>query len=139
MKTMKQMLQSACLEALEQRALMSTYYVSPSGSDSNGGTTGAPFLTLQKAADAVSAGDTVIARAVTYAAGFTLGWDAPTAGTALAPITFQADPNAAAGSVIISGRTKVPSGIDLEDGCDYIIIKGFTLNNASGLVTGAGI
>jgi parallel beta-helix repeat protein len=126
-------------EDLEKRELLTTFYVSPSGSDSNAGSSAAPFLTLQKAADRVAAGDTVIARAGTYAAGFTLGWDAPTAGTAAAPITFQADPNAAPGSVIITGRSKVASGIDLEDGCDWIVIKGFTVNNASGLVTGAGI
>jgi len=36
-----------------------TYYVSPSGSDSNPGTIGQPFFTLNKAWSVVSAGDIV--------------------------------------------------------------------------------
>jgi hypothetical protein len=39
-----------------------TYYVSPSGSDSNPGSSSAPFKTIQKAADIVNPGDTVIVR-----------------------------------------------------------------------------
>src|SRR6476619_7386432 len=85
------------LDALEPRRLLSgvTYYVSPSaGSDANLGTSAAPFATLQHAADRVGAGDTVVARAGTYAAGFVLGWDGPVAGTAANPIRFLADPGA---------------------------------------------
>src|SRR3954471_23085067 len=82
-------------EPLEPRRLLSgaTYYVSPSaGSDANPGTSAAPFATLQHAADRVGAGDTVVAQAGTYDAGFVLGWDTPTAGTAADPIRFLADP-----------------------------------------------
>src|SRR3954465_14943313 len=92
----------ASAEFLEPRRLLSgaTYYVSPSaGSDANPGTSAAPFATLQHAANLVGAGDTVVARAGTYAAGFVLGWDAPTAGTAAAPVRFLADPGA-----VIAGR-----------------------------------
>ena len=47
---------------------MTTYYVSPSGSNANNGTTtGTPFLTLQKAASVVAPGDTVLVRGGTYA------------------------------------------------------------------------
>ena len=67
-----------------------TYYVSPSGKDTNAGTSTAPFLTIQHAADLVKAGDTVIVRQGVYA-GFVMGWDTPTAGTATAPIVFKAD------------------------------------------------
>jgi len=42
------------------------YYVSPAGSDSNLGTSSAPFLTIQKAANTVNPGDTVIVRDGTY-------------------------------------------------------------------------
>jgi hypothetical protein len=42
------------------------YYVSPAGSDSNLGTSSAPLLTIQRAADIVNPGDTVIVRDGTY-------------------------------------------------------------------------
>jgi len=43
-----------------------TYYVSPSGSNSNPGTLAAPFATLQKAHDVAVAGDTIWVRGGTY-------------------------------------------------------------------------
>src|SRR5450432_2628744 len=42
------------------------YYIAPTGSDSNAGTLGAPFATMQKGADAAGAGDTVYIRGGTY-------------------------------------------------------------------------
>ncbi len=42
------------------------YYVSPTGSDSNAGTSAAPFLTIQHAANVVNPGDMVIVRDGTY-------------------------------------------------------------------------
>src|SRR4051812_41357264 len=62
------------LEALECRQLLSTYYVATGGNDGSDGSAGSPFKSLQKAADMVVAGDTVIVRAGTYGAGFVLGW-----------------------------------------------------------------
>jgi hypothetical protein len=43
-----------------------TFYVAPDGSDSNSGSASAPFRTLQQAANAAFAGDTVIVRDGTY-------------------------------------------------------------------------
>jgi pectate lyase-like protein/parallel beta helix pectate lyase-like protein len=43
-----------------------TYYVAADGSDTNPGTSSAPFQTLQQAADAALAGDTVVVRDGTY-------------------------------------------------------------------------
>ncbi len=48
------------LLAATTSASAATYYVSPSGSDSNPGTQTQPFQTIQKAANSVSAGDTVM-------------------------------------------------------------------------------
>ena len=42
------------------------YYVAPAGSDTNPGTASAPFRTIQKAADVVSPGDTVLVRSGRY-------------------------------------------------------------------------
>ncbi|HEX4590239.1 MAG TPA: hypothetical protein VH120_09950, partial [Gemmataceae bacterium] len=117
---------------LEARNLPSTYYVATTGSDTAAGTTAAPWLTLQHAVGVVHAGDTVIARAGTYA-GFIAGWDSTgtygvIAGTASAPVTFEADPAAAAGSVIINAaNNKTTNGIDLEPGCDYVTLSGFNI------------
>lgn len=44
----------------------SVYYVAPNGNDSNAGTKGKPFLTIQRAQEAVVAGDTVYLRGGTY-------------------------------------------------------------------------
>src|SRR5205807_5129194 len=103
------------VESLERRVLLSgvTYYVSVAGgSGGNRGTAAAPFATLRKAADTVGAGDTVVARAGSYA-GFSMGWATAATGTAGAPITFAADPAAAAGSVVITGRNRdTPDGVD---------------------------
>src|SRR5437763_8103503 len=115
----------AALESLESRRLLSTYYVSPSGSDTAAGTSpGAAFKTLQHASDRVVAGDTVDVMAGTYAAGFSLGWTTAATGTAAKPITFQADPSAPAGSVVITGRNaNTADGIDLE-GVSYVTVSG---------------
>ena len=43
-----------------------TYYVAPSGSNSNSGTITAPFATIQKAHDVAVAGDTIYVRGGTY-------------------------------------------------------------------------
>jgi len=139
------------LEAIEPRLMLSaTYYVSPTGSDSNPGTAAAPFQTLQAGANAVTAdanagggvaaGDTVIVRAGTYAAGMILGWNTSASGVANSPITFEADPAAAPGSVIITGRDyETMDGIDVEQGSNYIVIQGFIINNTSGSISHAGI
>ncbi|WP_201979913.1 right-handed parallel beta-helix repeat-containing protein [Hymenobacter rubidus] len=47
-------------------ALAVKYYVAPTGNDTNPGTITAPFLTIQRAQTAVSAGDTVWVRGGTY-------------------------------------------------------------------------
>lgn len=131
-----------------------TYYVSPNGDDSNPGTQSAPWATIQNAGTVVQPGDTVIVEAGTYD-GAIFGWDAPpctddplctVAGTAEAPITFEADPSAAAGSVVIGASNgENENGFDLEPGCDYVDIVGFTVNDdgsadeGSGTITKAGI
>jgi parallel beta-helix repeat protein len=123
------------LEHLEARIALSNYYVSPTGTDSGSGSSDAPWRTLQRAANAVVAGDTVTVRAGTYA-GFVLGWDFSQDGTADNPIVFQAE----SGVVINSRNNKTADAINLE-GTSYITIDGFTITNPSsgGTITRAGI
>ena len=69
-----------------------TYYVSTTGNDNNAGTLGAPWRTIQKAANTVHAGDTVQVRAGTYNEIVTM----KTSGNATAGyITFQNYPGEA--------------------------------------------
>src|ERR1035437_7497738 len=76
-----------------------TYYVSPSGSDSNPGTLASPFLTIQKGVGSVSPGDTIIVRDGTYTPPPSAGCSGGTgdmvainkSGTASARITLKAE------------------------------------------------
>src|SRR5205807_8590921 len=82
-----------------------------------------PWRTLQHAADRVTAGVTVIVNPGSYA-GFAVGWDAPRAGTADAPIRFLAQP----GAVIWAPNPETGDGIDVEEGCDYVTVQGFEVD-----------
>jgi len=137
------------VEPLEQRVVLSTYWVSPSGSDSNNGSATSPYATLQHSMMSLQPGDTLDVEPGTYA-GFIVGWDSTPAnsgdpygtidGTAGQPITIQSDPSAAPGSVIINSRNgETPCGIDLEPGCDYITIKGLTVTDGNGSISDYGI
>lgn len=114
-----------------------TYYVDPSGDDGNPGTSQKPWLTIQQAGSVLQTGDTVIVRAGRYA-GAVFCYDGPNqgkygtfAGAANNPVTFEADPSAARGAVVIqSANDKTPAGFDLEPGCDYVNVVGFTFDNS---------
>jgi parallel beta-helix repeat protein len=81
-----------------------TYYVSPSGSNSNSGTSrDKPFKTIQHAADLVSPGDTVTVLAGSYSSERVY---VTRSGSAATPITFQAE-----GSVTSKGFTVTANGI----------------------------
>src|SRR5262249_5677935 len=97
------------LEPLESRIALNSYFVSPTGNDTNAGTMAAPWLTLQHAADQLAAGDNVTVETGTYA-GFSMGWNFAQSGTAGAPIVW----NAQAGVVINSRNLHTADGIDLE-------------------------
>ena len=49
-------------EVLEERTLLSVYYVAVNGNDANAGDIGAPFKTFEKAITTVVAGDTIYVR-----------------------------------------------------------------------------
>jgi parallel beta-helix repeat protein len=93
------------------------YVVAPTGNDLAAGTAGAPWLTLQHAADVVMAGDQVTVRSGNYT-GFYLG----TSGTASAPIEFLGEP----GASIIQRNAFTPDGINLES-ASYVTIDGFAV------------
>ena len=103
-----------------------TYYVSTTGSDKNPGTLAQPWLTIQKVANTVVAGDTVNIEAGTYNAQFTI----TTSGTAGNPIIFQ---NYNGGTVIIDGTSAgiTEYGIgNIAGGASYITLSGLTFRNS---------
>jgi probable HAF family extracellular repeat protein len=125
------------VEAVERRVLLSqTWFVSPSGSNSNPGTLNAPLQTIQAAANLAHPGDTVMIEAGTYHETVT----PPRSGTADAPITFEAYNNE---QVIISGADPISgwnqySGSlydaamswDQGDGNNQVFVDGQMINEA---------
>jgi parallel beta-helix repeat protein len=99
-----------------------TFFVSPSGNDSNGGGSTDPWRTLQKAADSMQPGDEV-----RVADGAYDGFYARRDGTALSPIVFRAEGNNA---VINTNNGSTPDIINVE-GYDYTEIIGFIVQGGS--------
>ena len=87
------------------------FYVSTTGSDSNSGSSSSPWRTIQRAANTVSAGATVIVSAGTYSERVSLS----RSGSSSSPITFQAQ-----GSVVMKGFSITGS---------YVIVDGFEPSN----------
>src|SRR5262245_1283698 len=86
------------LEQLENRRLLSTYYVSTAGNNAAAGTAAnAAWRTLQFAADRAIAGDTIIVAPGNY-----VGFDIRHSGTSTKPIIFKAQ----AGAIINQVNTK---------------------------------
>jgi hypothetical protein len=98
----------AAFETLENRRLLSTtYYVDPTGSDGNAGTSlSSPFQTIQAAADVADDGDTVLIRGGTYREEVRPA----NSGSAGQPITFQAYQGE---DVVITATEEVTGGWSL--------------------------
>ena len=92
-------------------AQAATYFVAPSGADSNPGTIAAPFKTIQRAANAAVAGDVVEIRAGVYRETVV----PPNSGSVGAPVTFRAYNSE---SVTVSGADLV-TGWSLQSGKIY--------------------
>jgi parallel beta-helix repeat protein len=109
-----------------------TYYVGPSGNDSNSGLSIAtPFLTLAQAANSTAPGDVVYALTGTYTGATptstVLGIN--TSGTAAAPIAYRAYPGSTP-TIQFSSFTGIGFGT-----VAYIEVNGFTVNGNNQNVT----
>lgn len=113
------------LGAFETALSGTNYYVSNAGNDNNSGLSEAEaFLTLQKAADVVQAGDTTFVLNGTYT-GFDLR---NTNGTSAAPIVFTT----LGDQVLINQSGPIRNdGINIEN-ADYVVIDGFEVVGMSG-------
>ncbi|TCS31451.1 chondroitinase B-like protein, partial [Paucimonas lemoignei] len=101
-----------------QAATGPTYYLSPNGNDSNSGSASAPWRTIQKAANTVNAGDTVVLMDGTYTEG-SIGFNR--SGTAAKPITFKAQNKWKA---IVSSTSGCQPGFSIN--ASYITVKDLT-------------
>lgn len=113
-----------------------TYYVSTAGNDSNAGTLAAPWRTIQKAANTVHAGDTVLVMSGTYNEVVTM----VTSGNAASGyITFANYPGQ---SPIVDGtglsiNSSGQNGLfTLQGTFSYIVIRGFEIRNYSSSTRG---
>jgi len=117
-----------------------TFYVSPSGNNSNSGSPSAPWKTISYAASQVAAGDTVVVEAGTYYESVPI----TTSGTSSAPIVFNGQ-----GVAVINGTgvacCTTPSfessngflccndqgliTIGSSAGISYVTVEGFTIEN----------
>jgi hypothetical protein len=114
-----------CLEG--RRLLAAQFYVSPSGSDANAGTTAAkPWRTIQRAANAgaVPAGSTVHVAAGQYNEHVTVRVSGSAAG---GYVTFQAEGNA-----IIDGQKAAGKHLLDLSNRSYLKVVGFELRNGLG-------
>lgn len=108
------------------------YWVAPSGDDSSPGTLEQPFRTIQRAANAVVAGDTVVVRDGTYTDTTTDTCGYPTVvclhrgGTAAAHVTFRAEHRWGA---IVDGQNARPNGFTWSAGAGYVDVDGFLVKS----------
>ncbi len=143
------LLLSLTLIVVSPAGAQTTYWVSKTGSDTNGGTNGGAdsFLTIQRGVSALGPGDTLNVRSGTYTddggasaykpAGAFCGWidSLPSSsnvcvnanGTLENPITIQAAPGEE-GQVTIDGQNN-KIAIHLQNS-DYIRIRGFNIVNS---------
>lgn len=106
-----------------------TYFVSTEGNDGNPGTLEAPWRTIQKAADMLSAGDTVYVREGVYEEFVKI----TKSGTAQeGHITFQAYPGE---QPVLEGKNLIPTGSKntqlLLQGASFITVQGFEIRGLS--------
>jgi len=113
-----------------------TYYVAPTGSDSGSGSASAPFKTIQKAADTVNAGDTVIVDDGVYTD--TDGNDVVVyvrrGGTSSAWVTFKSKNKQGAKIDGANFRTKHGWHLDAA----YVIVQDFDIYGMCGTVGAQG-
>ncbi len=113
-----------------------TYYVSTTGNDSNPGTMREPWLTIQHAANTVTAGATVYVFGGVYSESVNF----PSSGTPSAPITFLSYPGQTAvidGTNVSCCSSNPPSSGNEIQGLinivnqSYIVLSGFEIRNYS--------
>ena len=98
------------------------YYVAKGGNDQNPGTLDSPWLTIQHAAENLTAGDTILIREGTYHESVYIGQG----GNEGKPVTFSAYPNE---TIVIDGTDVTESQNGLIVTQSYITLRGLEICN----------
>jgi hypothetical protein len=104
-----------------------TYYISPNGNDSNNGSQSTPWRTIQKAANTVNPGDTVVLMDGTYTQG-SVGFNR--SGTSDKPIVFMAQNKWQA---VVASTSGCQPGFSIN--ASYITVKDLTFSVAGNTCT----
>jgi hypothetical protein len=104
-----------------------TFYVAPTGSDANPGTPTAPWRTVQKALNTLTAGQVALVRQGTYTESLRM----VRGGTATAPITIRNYPGE---RPIVNAATGQTDNVTLQlgTGAAFVRFQGLTLQGATG-------
>lgn len=123
-------------ETLEGRDLMATFYVSPTGSDSNAGTMVLPFLTIQKGLDtARSPGDIVEVREGVYRERIQFPASGSVAG---GPITLRAYEGEQP-VIDVDGIEGATENVVTIQNVSHVVFRGFEIINNTTFDSGAAI
>lgn len=104
-----------------------TYYVATNGNDGNNGSSGAPWKTVQHAASAASAGDTVLVHSGVYNEHVTF---TKSGSTSVGPITFASVPGEIA--TLDGTGLDIPQhmwGLATFSNASYVVLEGFEIRN----------
>ncbi len=119
---------------------MTTRYVSPTGDDDNPGTEASPFRNIQRAADIVNQGDTVIVKNGTYVDtnGDNIITKFTRSGTVDEPITFKSENKY--GAIIDGKNGDIGLGFYITNNAKHVIIDGFDIKElySDGIITAVG-
>ena len=99
-----------------------SYYVSPTGSDSNTGTLAAPWKTIQHGVSKLAAGDTLYVRAGTYSESVSI----TASGTSSAPITISSYPGETA---VLNGGSSI--ALKANGGIGYWKVLNLTIQSTN--------
>jgi hypothetical protein len=119
------------------------FYIAPGGSDGNNGSIGSPFGTFDFAIDNINPGDTLFVRGGTYNLNTLIQIRNNDGGTAANPINIWSYPGESPildfNSMTVAWGGTSGRGIQIDNGANYIHIKGLTIQNArdNGIWSGA--
>jgi hypothetical protein len=132
------------IAALYAPCIAADYYISPTGNNAGNGAIGAPWATFDYAIDQLNPGDTLHVRGGTYALNSRIQIRSDEGGTESAPIRIWAYENE---SPVLNFATMSNSqwgqsagrGIQVDDGADWLHLRGLTIENArdNGIWSGA--
>jgi hypothetical protein len=98
-----------------------SYYISPTGSDSNTGSITSPWKTISSSSAKLKPGDTLYARGGTYTGQGNIIWK--NSGTSTAPITFKAYPGE---TPLFDGGWNLGQWLEFINNVGYVTVDGFT-------------